>query len=52
METATRSCSYCLSALKGVLCPHCDIPHPPDDCTLCALALGELERMLRGMRRR
>jgi len=52
METATHSCSYCLSALKGVVCPHCDSPHPFDGCTLCALARGELERMLRGMRRR
>lgn len=50
METATRSCSYCLSPLRGVSCPHCDTPHVPDGCTLCALAVLELERVLRGMR--
>ena len=50
MRTTTRSCSYCLSALQGVICPHCDIAHDSEGCTLCALALTELQRVMKGMR--
>jgi len=51
MEKTRQTCSYCLSALQGVSCPHCDRPHSSFDCTLCSLAITELQRKLRGLKR-
>jgi hypothetical protein len=51
MEKTRQTCSYCLGPLQGVLCRHCDFPHETRGCTLCEMAVRELERLLQTMRR-